>query len=282
MDEAGLRQLLDQVAAGTMDSDAAVAALAHLPFASLDGLRIDHHRAVRTGMAESVYAPGKAIDHLVAAATELFTATQSPVVISRATPTQVEVLVASLIDVAGEPVVTPGPMQGGGQSFTVVWRPAALRAARVVVAAAGTSDLAVANECAAVLTAHGVVPTRINDVGVAGVHRLLGETAMLQAADAVVAVAGMEGALASVIGGLTAAPVIAVPTSVGYGASLEGVTALLAMLASCAPGVGVVGIDNGFGAACVVLRHVTGLERTVARSLAADGVATADGMAAAG
>lgn len=274
MDEAGLRRLLAQVASGTMDSDTAVAALAHLPFASLDGLRIDHHRAVRTGMAESVYAPGKAIDHLVAAATELYTATDSPVVVSRATPSQVGVLTASLADLAGDPLVTPGPVQGGGPSFTVVWRPAAVRSAKVVVAAAGTSDLAVANECAAVLTAHGVAPTRLDDVGVAGVHRLLGETALLQSADVVVAVAGMEGALASVIGGLTAAPVVAVPTSVGYGVSLEGVTALLAMLASCAPGVGVVGIDNGFGAACVVLRHVTGLERTSARSLAADGIAS--------
>jgi pyridinium-3,5-biscarboxylic acid mononucleotide synthase len=276
MDEAGLRRLLNEVAEGTIGADAAVAALAHLPFASLDGLRIDHHRAVRTGMAESVYAPGKAIDHLVAAAIELFNATDAPVVVSRATPSQVEVLAASLDAVAGEPVVTPGPMQGGGPSFTVVWRPAAERAARVVVAAAGTSDLAVANECAAVLTAHGVVPTRIDDVGVAGLHRLLAETAVLQAADAVVAVAGMEGALASVVGGLIAAPVVAVPTSAGYGVSLEGVTALLAMLASCAPGVGVVGIDNGFGAACVVLRHVTAIERSAARPVAVDGLLGTD------
>jgi hypothetical protein len=119
---------------------------------------------------------------------------------------------------------------------------------------AGTADLPVADECAATLWANGIDPTRVNDVGVAGVHRLLAVTDELFAAEAVVVVAGMEGALASIVGGLTPAPVVAVPTSVGYGAALEGVTALLAMLASCAAGITVVGIDNGFGAASAVLR----------------------------
>jgi len=112
----------------------------------------------------------------------------------------------------------------------------------------------VADECAAVLTALGHRPTRLTDVGVAGIHRLLVDADVVADADAVVVVAGMEGALASVVGGLTAAPVVAVPTSVGYGAALEGVTALLAMLSSCAAGVTVVGIDNGYGAACAVAR----------------------------
>jgi NCAIR mutase (PurE)-related protein len=123
-----------------------------------------------------------------------------------------------------------------------------------VIAAAGTADLPVADECATVLEAFGLEPFRLTDVGVAGVHRLLGETDALATADAVVVVAGMEGALASLVGGLTPAPVVAVPTSVGYGAGLEGVTALLAMLSSCAAGLTVVGIDNGYGAACAVLR----------------------------
>jgi NCAIR mutase (PurE)-related protein len=126
----------------------------------------------------------------------------------------------------------------------------------VVVAAAGTADLGVADECAGVLAAHGIHANRLTDVGVAGVHRLLAHADDLAAADAVVVVAGMEGALASIVGGITAAPVVAVPTSVGYGASLEGVTALLAMLASCAAGVTVVGIDNGYGAASAVMRLV--------------------------
>jgi NCAIR mutase (PurE)-related protein len=123
-----------------------------------------------------------------------------------------------------------------------------------VVCTAGTADLPVAEECAAVLLAHGIEPIRITDAGVAGIHRLLGEADVLADAQAVVVVAGMEGALASVVGGLTGAPVVAVPTSVGYGAGLEGVTALLGMLASCAAGLTVVGIDNGYGAACAVLR----------------------------
>jgi NCAIR mutase (PurE)-related protein len=124
----------------------------------------------------------------------------------------------------------------------------------VVLATAGTADLPVAEECAATLWAHGIDPARLTDVGVAGVHRVLASAEDLFDADAVVVVAGMEGALASIVGGLTPAPVVAVPTSVGYGASLEGVTALLAMLASCAAGITVVGIDNGYGAACAVLR----------------------------
>jgi NCAIR mutase (PurE)-related protein len=124
----------------------------------------------------------------------------------------------------------------------------------VLVITAGTADLPVAAECTAVLRAFGFAPELVADCGVAGVHRLLATVDELAAADAVVVVAGMEGALASVVGGITPAPVVAVPTSVGYGAGLEGVTALLAMLASCAAGITVVGIDNGFGAACAIAR----------------------------
>jgi NCAIR mutase (PurE)-related protein len=123
-----------------------------------------------------------------------------------------------------------------------------------VVATAGTADLPVAEECAATLAAHGLDPIRLTDVGVAGVHRLLASADVLADADAVVVIAGMEGALASLVGGITPAPVVAVPTSAGYGSSLGGVTALLGMLASCAAGLTVVGIDNGFGAASAVLR----------------------------
>ena len=133
-------------------------------------------------------------------------------------------------------------------------QPETLRAGRVLVVTAGTADRPVADECLLTLTAHGFAPDRLDDVGVAGLHRLLAHVDAITAADAVVVLAGMEGALASVVGGLTGAPVVAVPTSVGYGASLEGVTALLAMHASCAAGVTVVGIDNGYGAACAVAR----------------------------
>ena len=168
---------------------------------------------------------------------------QGPVLLTRADPDQMALCLQSA-------------PQGQVHGRTVVWRPSPPLNPQPAVAilTAGTADLAVADECAAVLGAHGIAPRRLDDVGVAGLHRLLASLELLDGLDAAVVVAGMEGALASVVGGLVAAPVIAVPTSVGYGAALEGVTALLAMLSSCASGVTVVGIDNGFGAACAVLR----------------------------
>ena len=146
-----------------------------------------------------------------------------------------------------------------------VWNPHPRRTGSAVVACAGTADLPVAEEAAGTLRALGWPPVRLTDVGVAGIHRLLAEEPVLQASDVIVVVAGMEGALASAVGGLAAAPVISVPTSAGYGSSLEGVTALLAMLASCAPGVAVMGIDNGYGAACAAARILGALERARTR-----------------
>ncbi len=245
VDESALRALIDDLRGGRLEPDDAVARLRRLPFADLGFARVDHHRALRQGMAEAVYGPGKTPDQCVAIVAELLRAEgSSPVVLSRADDAQVDAVLAA----------HPGGRLSGGQPATVVWRAASARPGRVLVVTAGTSDLPVADECAAVLHAHGVRPERLADVGVAGIHRLLAAADELAAADAVVAVAGMEGALASVIGGLTAAPVVAVPTSTGYGAGLEGVTALLAMLASCASGMTVVGIDNGFGAAYAVVR----------------------------
>lgn len=262
MDPAAVRRLLDSVADGALTPAEAAASLAHLPFSDLGNVRLDHHRALRSGLPESVYAPGKAPADLHTAVAGMLDASAGPVVVSRLTRLQLEALTAAFGDVDGGPVVTWGPPQGDGPSATAVWRSVPPGEGRVVVAAAGTADVAVAEECSAVLTAHGVVPTRLTDVGVAGIHRLLGEVELLQTAEVVVTVAGMEGALASVVGGLTGAPVVAVPTSVGYGSSLEGVTAMLAMLSSCAPGVTVVGIDNGFGAACAALRLLTTIRRT--------------------
>jgi len=237
MDEAAVRRLLDEVRAGTMSADDAVDALRRLPFADLGFARVDHHRALRQGRAEAVYGPGKTPEHCAAIVDELLRGGDGPIVLTRATDTQI----------AAVP-------QGEVHGTTVVWRPAAPRPERVVLCTAGTADLPVAEECAAVLYAHGIDAIRLTDVGVAGVHRLLASADELLSADAVIVIAGMEGALASIVGGLTPAPVVAVPTSVGYGASLEGVTALLAMLSSCAAGITVVGIDNGFGAASAVLR----------------------------
>jgi pyridinium-3,5-biscarboxylic acid mononucleotide synthase len=242
VDEVALRQLLDDVRSGTTRPDDAVAALRHLPYADLGFARVDHHRHVRQGMAEAVYGPGKTPDQAARIVAELLArSTSAPVVLTRASPDQVE---AATEANDGAAVV----------GTTVVWRPAPPRPERVLLITAGTADLPVADECAATLTAHGLGPERLTDVGVAGIHRLLDRADDLVSADAVVVVAGMEGALVSVVGGLTGAPVVAVPTSVGYGAGLEGVTALLGMLATCAAGVAVVGIDNGYGAACAVAR----------------------------
>lgn len=246
MDESALRRLLDDVRAGRRTADDAVAELRRLPYADLGFARVDHHRQLRQGLAETVYGPGKSPQQCVAIVGELLGSSDAPVLLSRASKDQAEAALAA--HPGGTAHAAPH------RTFTVVWRPLCGRSERVVVVTAGTADLPVADEAATVLQAHGLAPRRLSDIGVAGLHRLLGDVDTLLDADAVIVVAGMEGALASVVGGITGAPLVAVPTSVGYGAGLQGVTALLAMLASCAAGVTVVGIDNGYGAAHAVLR----------------------------
>ncbi|MFN2607131.1 MAG: nickel pincer cofactor biosynthesis protein LarB [Acidimicrobiales bacterium] len=242
MDEASLRRLLDDVRSGAVHADEAVHRLRRLPFADLGFARVDHHRALRQGLPEAVYAPGKTPEQCAAIVAELLAEPgDGPVLLTRAADDQA----------AAAEAANPGVVRTG---HTLAWRSRLERPGRVLVLTAGTADLPVATECTATLTAHGFRPTLLADVGVAGVHRLLASADELAAADVVVVVAGMEGALASLVGGITPAPVVAVPTSVGYGAALEGVTALLAMLSSCAAGLTVVGIDNGFGAACAVAR----------------------------
>ncbi|MDP9006347.1 MAG: nickel pincer cofactor biosynthesis protein LarB [Actinomycetota bacterium] len=241
MDEAALRRLLDDVRLGVTSADDAVQRLRRLPFADLGFARVDHHRGLRQGVAEAVYAPGKTAAQCAAVVAELLAEPGGPVLLTRAGPEQIE----------ASTLAAPG---GRVTGTTVVWRAGAGRPEAVTVVTAGTADLPVADECAATLAAYGFDPVRLTDVGVAGLHRLLADVDLVAEAHAVVVIAGMEGALASVVGGITAAPVVAVPTSVGRGAGLEGVTALLGMLASCAAGVTVVGIDNGFGAACAVAR----------------------------
>ena len=235
MDEAALAALLDAVRSGDLHPDDAMAELRRLPFADLGFARVDHHRALRQGLPEAVYGPGKSPEHAAAIVGELLDGGASPVLLTRASDDQAAAALAAHPD-------------GQRHDATVVWRPSAPRPERVVIAAAGTADLPVADECAAVLQAFGLEPIRLTDVGVAGVHRLLAEADALASADAVVVVAGMEGALASLVGGLTPAPVVAVPTSVGYGASFGGIAALLTMLNSCAANVTVVNIDAGFKA----------------------------------
>jgi hypothetical protein len=242
VDESALRELLDEVATGAAATDEAVDRLRSLPYADVGGALVDHHRALRQGRPEAVFAPGKSPEQCARIVVELLAHGDGPVLVTRVDDEQVTAIEAS----AGPALVEAG---------CVLYRaPVDRRPGRILVVTAGTADAPVADECAVTLRAYGFGPERLADVGVAGLHRLLAHVDRLMAADAVVVVAGMEGALASVVGGLVAGPVVAVPTSVGYGSSLSGVTALLAMTASCANGVSVVGIDNGYGAACAVRR----------------------------
>jgi NCAIR mutase (PurE)-related protein len=251
MVDPSLRELLSQVADGTTSPAAALDRLRTLPFADLGFARVDHHRPLRQGFPEAVYGPGKTPEQCAAIVAELVAGpTSGPVLLTRVDEAKVAPALA----------LTAGGEYNAVASLAI-WKPRPRRTGSAVVACAGTADLAVAEEASATLAALGWPPVRLTDVGVAGIHRLLAEEPTLQAADVILVVAGMEGALASAVGGLAAAPIIAVPTSAGYGSSLEGVTALLAMLASCAPGVAVMGIDNGFGAACAAARILGALER---------------------
>lgn len=211
--------------------------------------RLDLDREHRQGLPEVVYGPGKTADQIAAIVTALLANNTGPVLATRVEP---DVARAVLDEVPGGRHDTDARL--------LAWRPAEAGDFRVAVAAAGTSDRPVAAEAAAVATAIGLGVTAVHDVGVAGLDRILAVREQLQAHDAVIVVAGMEGALASVVGGLVRCPVIAVPTSTGYGAALEGVTALLAMLTSCAAGITVVNIDSGFGAAMAAHRLARVLE----------------------
>jgi len=239
--------MLDDVAAGRLSVPEAVEDLRSLPFEEVPGAKIDHHRELRTGQAEAIYGPGKTASQVRDISAALVARASGAVMLTRATPEQA----AAALE------VVPGATYDERSGLAVLRR--ARRAGRTVsVVAAGTSDLPVSEEAAGAADALGLDVTRVEDVGVAGVHRILAHRDDLEAADCVIVVAGMEGALPSVVAGVTSRPVVAVPTSVGYGASFEGLSALLGMLSSCAPGVAVVNIDNGFGAALVADRVVRG------------------------
>lgn len=238
MNEQRLRDLLQEVAEGRQDVESAVRVLRALPFEDIDFATLDHHRSLRWGFPEVIFCPGKTASQVATIVTRL--AEKSPQLLgTRATPEQFE---------AARQVVPDLQYHEPASALWLDREPQREYRPGVIVVAAGTSDLPVAEEAVLTLQLMGHKPRRIYDVGVAGLHRLLPHTSTLQAANVIVVVAGMEGALASVVGGLVAAPVIAVPTSVGYGASFGGLAALLAMLNSCASGVGVVNIDNGYGA----------------------------------
>jgi NCAIR mutase (PurE)-related protein len=209
--------------------------------------RLDLDRTRRIDLPEAIYCQGKTTEQVVAIARRFLEEGRDALVATRVTPEQ-----AAEVD-----MLQP---DGIGRT-TRSWRHRATTGRTVAVVSAGTSDLAVADECSLTLRALGHDACPINDVGVAGLHRLTGVLPQLERVDVVVAIAGMEGALPTVLAGLIQQPIIAVPTSVGYGSSLEGVTALLSMLASCAPGISVVGIDNGYGAACAAHRILTSIGR---------------------
>ncbi len=242
MDRDHLNALLERFSRGELARDELVETLAQLPFRSLGDARVDTHRALRNGFPEVVLASGKTPDQITRIVATL-RETGGDVLVTRVTPEQAAALRASVPELTYEPSARLGILRQA---------PAVNRGrGTIAVVSAGTADGPVAEEAALVAELFGNKVERIYDSGVAGLHRLLASLAAIRSASVVIAVAGMEGALASVVGGLVAVPVIAVPTSVGYGASFGGVAALLAMLNSCAANVTVVNIDNGFGAAYV-------------------------------
>ena len=238
MDREKVREILDAVARGALDPERALARLRDLPVDDLRFARVDLHRSLRHGVPEAVFCEGKTPAQVLAIVTRL-ARDHDNILATRADAAVIETLRGSGLEArvhaeARMVVVKPRAQEGLGL---------------IVVVSAGTADMAVAEEAAVTAEAMGNRVERVYDCGVAGLHRLIPHLDRLNEAHVIVAVAGMEGALPSVIGGLVDRPVIAVPTSVGYGASFGGVTALLAMLNSCAPGVSVVNIDNGYGAA---------------------------------
>jgi len=234
-----LLEILAAVERGTLTPEAAANRLKSLPFEDLGHSRVDHHRSLRTGLPEVIYAAGKTPTQ-TAAIFQSLTASGVDVLATRVDPITAETLLAH------HPSATHNPT---ARTVALRQSPQAPTQGTIAVVCAGTSDLPIAEEAAVTAETFGTAVTRLYDVGVAGIHRLLAVRDHLTAADAVIVCAGMEGALPSVVGGLVGGPVIAVPTSVGYGASFGGATALLGMLNSCSPNVTVVNIDNGFGAA---------------------------------
>ncbi|MGH9587213.1 MAG: nickel pincer cofactor biosynthesis protein LarB [Acidobacteriaceae bacterium] len=238
--------LLQEIERGETSPESALAKLARLPYEDAGFAKIDHHRSLRLGLPEVIYAEGKTSEQV----SEIFARMSEAGGSVMATRATAEAFQAVRERVPGAKYHAEARVIG------LAGHAAASPAGRIAVVCAGTSDLPVAEEAAVSAEYLGVEVDRIVDVGVAGLHRILAQTDILAKAQAVIVCAGMEGALPSVVGGLVAAPVIAVPTSVGYGAAFGGLTALLGMLNSCSPNVCVVNIDNGFGAAYVAAMAV--------------------------
>jgi NCAIR mutase (PurE)-related protein len=247
IDEGKLRQLLEAIAAGTASVEAALEELRHLPYEDLGFAKIDHHRALRDNLPEVILGQGKTPEQIVAVAQRLV-GHSGRLLVTRIDQACFRNLRAQIPDAAYHETARAATVNRQPQAPTP----------GVMVLCAGTADLPVAEEAAITAELMGHQVERVYDVGVAGIHRLLDHLSLLHEARALVVVAGMEGALPSVVSGLVAVPVIAVPTSTGYGASFQGIAPLLTMLNSCAPGVAVVNIDNGFGAGylAAVINHL--------------------------
>lgn len=233
-----IKRILEAVQTGTVTVEDALLAIKKEPFADIGYAKIDLHRSIRQGAPEVIYGAGKTARQIIEIAGEMKRNGQNTILITRLSPEAAKQIkiVYEMNYQANARVGIIGPV------------PPASGIGKIVVATGGTSDIPVAEEAALTAEVHGNTVIRLYDVGVAGLHRLLAHLDEIMSASVIIAIAGMEGALASVIGGLADCPVIAVPTSVGYGASFGGLSALLSMLNSCASGVSVVNIDNGFGA----------------------------------
>ncbi len=238
MDKQEIRSLLEAVAGNTLSVDDAILKLKLQPFEDLGFAKPDHHRGLRQGVAEIIFGAGKTTEQILGITRAMLGNGQSTILITRLSPDSAKEISEEL----------PFQYFETGRIGIIGDLPKPDGAGKILVATAGTSDLPVAEEAAITAQVLGNEVVRIYDVGVAGLHRLLSHMEDIMSARVIIAIAGMEGALASVIGGLADCPVIAVPTSVGYGASFGGLSALLTMLNSCASGVSVVNIDNGFGA----------------------------------
>ncbi len=239
MDQQRLTEIVLQIRSGELDTDSAVKLLKELPYSDLGFAKIDHHRQLRNGYPEVIFCQGKQLEHIQGIVKNMLEKGERNILATRASK--------EVFDAVKK--ITPEAAYYDLARIVVVKRQEVLPAGKTLaVVTGGTADIPVAEEAAVTAETLGNKVDRIYDVGVAGLHRLLDNLDRLHAANVIIAVAGMEGALASVVGGLVDKPVIAVPTSVGYGASFGGLSALLCMLNSCASGVSVVNIDNGFGA----------------------------------
>jgi len=246
-----IKDILEKIKSGTMETEEAMATLKDLPFQDLGYANIDHHRQIRTGFPEVIYCEGKSVEHIVG-------------IVKAMLDKDVNILATRVSDEAYEATkVLHDDIIYNPQARILIFKkqPFKVSKHKVLIATGGTSDIAVAEEAALTAEVLGTQVIRLYDVGVAGIHRLLSRRELLDQASVIIGVAGMEGALPSVIGGLVEVPVIAVPTSVGYGAHFDGLASLLAMLNSCASGIGVVNIDNGFGAGYLASSIIKQIER---------------------